>query len=354
MPPDPTAPPAPAGSTAPENAPDTVGDLAPARRAWGLERPGLALALGGTHGPDQAASHHRWVALAERLGLHSAWLPEMHFQPGVCPAPLVELAGYAATTKRLRFGTTSLLLPLHPPEEIAAEIASLDQLSRGRLLIGLGRGFQKPMLEAFGVPPAEKRDRFDDALDRILALWARANARAEPSALQTWQRPHPPLAVAAFGPKGLAQAARRALPYLASPVETLSQIEANLVRHREGLPDPSRPALSLAMRTVFVSEDPTVLESARASLEAESAGRRPGMPNAVAEAMDAPLSERVVLGSGDEVTAQLREIRRRLRLDLLVVRPQIGKVSREDAEASLGRLAREIWPAVIEGAPAVR
>ena len=80
--------------------------------AWGLERPALGISLGGTHGPDQAERHRAWTERAERLGLHSLWLPEMHFQPGVCPAPLIELAGFAARTERLRLGTTSLLLPL--------------------------------------------------------------------------------------------------------------------------------------------------------------------------------------------------------------------------------------------------
>ena len=321
-------------------------DLAQARSLWGLETPGLALSLGGTHGPDQVATHRSWVDLAEALGLHSVWLPEMHFQPGVCPAPLIELAGYAARTKRLRFGTTSLLLPLHPPEEIAAEIATLDQISGGRLLIGLGRGFQKPMLEAFGVPLAEKRDRFDDALDQILDLWRDHNGRDGRTALQTTQRPHPPLAVAAFGPKGLAQAARRALPYLASPVETFDQIAENHARHREGLPEPGGEVLRLALRTVFVHENPSVLEAARASLEAEMAGRRKGMPKAVNDAMEAPLDERAILGTPDFVRERLGEIQSQLGLDLLVARPQLSDIDRSDAERSLRLLSEEVWPAV--------
>ncbi|MBB83838.1 MAG: hypothetical protein CL931_08530 [Deltaproteobacteria bacterium] len=321
-------------------------DLAQARSLWGLETPGLALSLGGTHGPDQVATHRSWVDLAEALGLHSVWLPEMHFQPGVCPAPLIELAGYAARTKRLRFGTTSLLLPLHPPEEMAAEIATLDQISGGRLLIGLGRGFQKPMLEAFGVPLAEKRDRFDDALDQILDLWRDHNGRDGRTALQTTQRPHPPLAVAAFGPKGLAQAARRALPYLASPVETFDQIAENHARHREGLPEPGGEVLRLALRTVFVHENPSVLEAARASLEAEMAGRRKGMPKAVNDAMEAPLDERAILGTPDFVRERLGEIQSQLGLDLLVARPQLSDIDRSDAERSLRLLSEEVWPAV--------
>ena len=322
--------------------------LSDSRSAWGLETPALGLSLGGIQRSDQAESNHRWVEFAESLGLHSIWLPEMHFQPGVCPAPLVELAGYAAVTERLRLGTTSLLLPLHPPEEIAAEIATLDQISGGRLLIGLGRGFQKAMLEAFGVPPAEKRDRFDVALDRILALWSDHNDRAERSPLQTQQRPHPPLAVAAFGPKGLAQSARRGLPYLASPVETFEQIADNQARHRSLLPDPEAGALSLVMRTVFVSDDGAILEAARESLSREMQGRHKGMPKAINASLEAPLESRTVVGTTAEVIDRLITEQRRLGIDLLVARPQLSGLERSDQEKSLTRLAKDVWPAVLE------
>lgn len=318
----------------------------PDRIAWGLEKPGLGLSLGGTHGPGQLQTHREWVDRAEAWGLHSIWLPEMHFQSGVCAAPLVELAGYAARTRRIRLATTSLLLPLHPPEEIGAEIASLDRLSEGRVLIGLGRGFQRPMLEAFGVPPAEKRDRFDEALDRILTLWATHNARAEGASARTIQRPHPPLAVAAFGPKGLAQAARRALPYLASPIETFEQIAENQARHRAGLPDPSCPTLSLVIRTIFVSERLEEVEQARAALESEMGGRRRGMPQAVGRALAAPLEERAFIGSPQEIRDRLAAERDRLGIDLLVCRPQIRGLETKALIRSLEYVAGEIWPSV--------
>lgn len=314
------------------------------RRAWGLERPALGLSLGGDAGQASAAARHRWVDLAEALGLHSVWLPEMHFERGVCPAPLLELAAWAPRTRRLRLGTTSLLLPLHPPEALAAEIAALDQVSGGRALIGLGRGFQKRMLEAFRVRPSEKRDRFDEALDRMLALWTgEAEGRG---AFEPAQRPHPPLAVAAFGPKGLAQAARRGLPYLASPVETLDQIAENQTLHRAGLPDPTRPPLSLVMRTVFVCEDEAARNAIRARLTRELAGRRAGLPKAVSTAIEAPLDARVVIGAAAEVTDRLIRDRARLGLDLLIVRPQVEGIERAVLERSLEALAERVWPAV--------
>lgn len=313
-----------------------------ARAAWGLESPSLGLSLGGAHSTLQVELHRNWVSLAESLGLHSVWLPEMHFAPGACAQPLVELAGHAAATRRLRFGTTSLLLPLHPPARVAAEIAALDQLSGGRLLIGLGRGFNKKMLEAFDVPPAEKRDRFDAALDRLFALWAEGNARK--TALATFQKPHPPLAVAAFGPKALAQAASRGLPYLASPVETVDQIVENQARHRALLSNPNQRALSLVMRTVFVSDDANELREVRESLVHETTGRAVGMPTALRRALDAPLEERAVIGTLSEVTKRLRSDHARMGFDLLIVRPQFAKLDGVMLKRSLVRLVDEVWP----------
>jgi alkanesulfonate monooxygenase SsuD/methylene tetrahydromethanopterin reductase-like flavin-dependent oxidoreductase (luciferase family) len=314
------------------------------RQAWALETPSLALALGGSHDTLRVGQQRDWVERAESLGLHSVWLPEMHFAPDVCPAPLVELAGFAARTERIRLGTTSLLLPLHPPEIVAAELAALDRISRGRLLLGLGRGFQRRMLEAFGVDPARKRDHFDASLDHILALWSEANGRGGP--LATCQRPHPPLAVAAFGPKGLAQAARRGLPYLASPVETLDQIEANQRRHRALLPDPDARPLSLVMRSVFVSDDPCEVAAARRALAGELARSGGRMPLAVKDALAAPLDERALVGTPDAICERLVRERARLAIDLLIVRPWIAGLETESLERSLVRLAQEVWPEV--------
>lgn len=316
--------------------------LAESRAAWGLESPSLGISLGGAAPGEATAPRLRWVEQAEDLGLHSVWLPEMHFERGVSPAPLIELAAWAPITKRLRLGTTSLLLPLHPADELASEIAALDQVSAGRALIGLGRGFQRRMLEAFRVPPSEKRDRFDEALDRMLALWSEGNRKG--NGFATHQRPHPPLAVAAFGPKGLAQAARRNLPYLASPVETLDQIEENQRQHRAGLPDPGPAPLSLLMRTVFVSDDPRELAGIRDQLARELPARRTGLPEAVNAAIDAPLEARALIGTPEEVTERLDRLRARLSIDLLIVRPQLAGIPRPVLERSLVCLAKTVWP----------
>ena len=101
------------------------------------------------------------------------------------------------------------------------------------------------------------------------------------------------------------------------------------------------------MRTVFVSESESELKAARDGLEEEMNRRRPGMPAAVNQALDAPLDARVVLGHADQVSDRLREDRERLGIDLLIVRPSLAGVEPEACKASLQTLAEEIWPDII-------
>jgi alkanesulfonate monooxygenase SsuD/methylene tetrahydromethanopterin reductase-like flavin-dependent oxidoreductase (luciferase family) len=254
-----------------------------------------------------------------------------------------------------------VLLPIHHPVRLAAEVVAVDHLSRGRLILGLGRGFSRPLFEGFGIDPAEKRDRFDDSLDVLLELFRGRPARLEGGPFEAGplaptsarelplQRPHPPLAVAAFGPKGLQQAARRGLPYLASPMEPLDLIAENHRRHRSELPpgfDPDSLPVAV-MRTVFVARDRGEAERALAALDREQR-LPPGrpLPRALARVAAAPAAERVVIGELDGVIEQLHRYREQVGLDLLIVRAQIAGVDEAARRRSLDDLVEHVMPAL--------
>jgi alkanesulfonate monooxygenase SsuD/methylene tetrahydromethanopterin reductase-like flavin-dependent oxidoreductase (luciferase family) len=174
---------------------------------------------------------------------------------------LTLLAAVAARTSRLKLGCTSYLLPIRNPLQAAEEVAVLDRLSGGRLILGLGRGMQPAMFRAFGVEPAAKRKLFAANLEVMRRAWrgepvAEEEGRPLRLAPLPLQQPSPPLWVAAFGPLALKQVAALGLPYLASPIEPLAALEDNYRLHREAVAEAGLPAVSVVpvMRAVFVAE----------------------------------------------------------------------------------------------------
>jgi alkanesulfonate monooxygenase SsuD/methylene tetrahydromethanopterin reductase-like flavin-dependent oxidoreductase (luciferase family) len=305
-------------------------------------RLGLALA-----GPTDADAWRKTIALAEWAdanGFASVWLPEGHLRPGASSAPLVTLAAIAARTERVRLGTTSLLLSIHDPTRVAVEVAALDQLSGGRVILGVGRGFDPAMFRAFDVDPKEKRDRFDDALDVILAAWRRGERDDEPS-LRPYQAPHPPIWVAAFGPKGLAQAARRGLPYLASPLESFAAIAKNFADHAAQLPEgvDSRSLAIPVMRTVHVAADAAEARRVGEAAEVEFAAMAARAGRVFAARAAGAASERILVGEAAAVADTIARYRDATGMDHLVVRTASGIDARQRL-ASLERLLERVIP----------
>ncbi len=148
------------------------------------------------------------VQLADELGFDSAWLAELHFNPrfSVMPAPLMVAAAIAQTTSRIRIGTAVNLIPLHQPIRMAEEAATLDVLSEGRSIFGVGRGAMPTHYEGYGIDQSEGRDRFLEALELVLGAWKSENFDYQGSYFQAKglcviprpvQKPHPPVYIAA-------------------------------------------------------------------------------------------------------------------------------------------------------------
>ena len=99
--------------------------------------------------------------LADELGFDQVWLAELHFNPrfSMMPAPLMLGSAIAQITKDIRIGTAVNLLPLHQPIRLAEEVATLDQLSEGRAIFGIGRGAQPRQYQGYGIHMDEGRVR---------------------------------------------------------------------------------------------------------------------------------------------------------------------------------------------------
>ena len=310
---------------------------------WALDASGSTAVLGAL--VEQAET-------ADRLGFHSLWLPESHFQArGSNPAPLLLLAALAARTERIRLATTSYLLTIRHPLLVAEEVAVLDRLCGGRLILGVGRGFRPALFEAFDVPRASKRDRFEAALETMVQAWAGGSIRPqgpgeepdpEPLRLspEPLQKPHPPIWVAAFGPKALAQAGRLGLPYLASPIEPLARLVENYARHREAAPE-SVPYEALPvpiMRTLFLSRDDAVLARVREGLREQ--GRAMSSGRGFLRDIDlCDIDAWALVGTPERVADLVAQYREKLGVTHMVARTQVPGASPAEVEASIVALA---------------
>jgi natural product biosynthesis luciferase-like monooxygenase protein len=147
---------------------------------------------------------------AEALGFDSVWPAEHHFSEyGYLGAPQVSLAAVAARTSKLKLATGVVILPFHNPIRVAEDYALLDQMSDGRVVLGVGRGYQPMEYRGFGINQEQSRELFDESLEIITRAWTQETfsfhgkhntineltVRPKP-----FQRPMPPVYVAALMP----------------------------------------------------------------------------------------------------------------------------------------------------------
>jgi probable F420-dependent oxidoreductase len=166
---------------------------------------------------------------AETAGLESVWTGEHVVlpDPRVAPSPsdpqtplldpAVALSHIAAHTSRLRLGTGVIILPQRNPLVLAKELASVDVVSRGRLIFGLGTGYLEPEFRALGAPFEDRGAVTDEAIEAIKALWTMEKPAYKgrffsfegiDSQPRPIQKPHPPIVVGGMSRSGARRAAR--------------------------------------------------------------------------------------------------------------------------------------------------
>ena len=111
----------------------------------------------------------RLAELAEPLGFDSVWSVEHHFTDyTMCPDVVQFLSWMAARTRRVGLGSMVVVLPWHDPIRAAEQIAMLDQLSEGRMILGIGRGLGRVEFEGFRIDMGESRGRFVETAGLVL------------------------------------------------------------------------------------------------------------------------------------------------------------------------------------------
>jgi probable F420-dependent oxidoreductase len=143
-----------------------------------------------------------YFARAEELGFDSAWTQEGMLGSGPQLGPIETMTYAAACTQRMRLGCVVFVSTLHSPVHLAKSISTLDQLSRGRIEVGVGTGGKNRPFGAFGVDPARYVTRFTEGIALMKALWTEPlvtfdgefwQLKDAPMEPKPFTKPYPPL-----------------------------------------------------------------------------------------------------------------------------------------------------------------
>src|SRR4029450_4958334 len=216
-------------------------------------------------GEFDPARFRAYMARAESLGFDSAWTLE---QPlGTMPflSPLQTMTYAAACTERIRLGCVVFVTPLHSPVHLAKDLSTLDQLSRGRLEIGVGTGGRHRMFSAFQVDATSLVARFNEGLRLMKALgpesrvnfdgrfWQPKDAAMEP---KPFQKPHPPIWFGGSHPNALRRAVRYANGFFGAGSQTTPQFADQVKVVRQALSEQNRdPGTFPIAKRVYIAVD---------------------------------------------------------------------------------------------------
>ena len=316
------------------------------------------------------------VDAAEAWGLDAAWLSEIHFAPtrSVLSAPAVVASSVATRTRRLRVGTAVSVLPLQNPLRLAEEMATVDQIAEGRFDFGIGRSAFPRAYDVYGVPYAESRGRFEEALDVVLAAWKGEpfsyhgeyfqidNAHVAP---QPYTLPHPPLRVAATTEDTFPRMGQRGMPiFVGLRAMDVPELSACIKEYRRAWQEAGHPGdgdVSLRVATYAGETEKAAIEEPAESIRAyfnqmgelyrASAGNPAVARQARSEQLagltfEQMLETKVAFGSAQTLTERIAYLQGELGLNGFIAELNPGRmIPRDKVMRSLEIFAKEVAPA---------
>lgn len=281
--------------------------------------------------------------------------------------PVPYLARIAAEAGDMNVGVGILLLALQNPLDVAENFASLDVVTGGRLIFGVGLGYRDIEYEAFGIGKMGRVDRFEANLDIVLRLWAGeavdtdlewCRLRGARLSLLPAQRPRPPVWMAANSDAAVKRAARLADAWMVNPHATTATIRRQIELYRTSRESASSgPGDGLpVMREIFCAKDrPTALELAAPYLAEKYRtyakwGQDKVMPEA--ESFDIAYEElaeqRFIVGSPEDCLEALLPWRDELGVNQFIFRTNWAGMPAQSALGSVELLAKEVVPVLQE------
>ncbi len=216
-------------------------------------------------GEFDPAAFRAYFGRAEELGYDSAWAQEQVLGSAPQLGPVEAMTYAAACTQRLRLGCVVFVSTLHSPVQLAKSLSTLDQLTKGRLDIGIGTGGKHRPFAAFGIGPERYVARFTEGLALMKALWTEPRvtfdgefwqldgAAMEPKPVQ---KPHPPVWFGANGPAALRRATRLGDGFFGAGSAPTARFAEQVQIVRQALADAGRPAADFPIaKRVYIAVD---------------------------------------------------------------------------------------------------
>jgi probable F420-dependent oxidoreductase len=216
-------------------------------------------------GEFDPAAFRSYFARAEELGFHSAWAQETMLGSKPQLGPVEAMTYAAACTQRLRLGCAVFISTLYSPVHLAKSLSTLDQLSRGRIEIGVGTGGPGRQFAAFGADPQRYVARFTEGLALMKALWTDSRVTFDgefwqltdaPMEPKPFQQPFPPVWVGGSAPTALRRAVRLGNGFFGAGSTPTAKFADQVQIVREALNESGRPVRDFPIaKRVYVAVD---------------------------------------------------------------------------------------------------
>ena len=309
-----------------------------------------------------------FVRLADQLGFDSI-TKTAHYS--AYPFQMLQLvpmlARFAAEAPRMRLNAGVLLLPLMSPLHVAEEFATLDVITGGKIILGVGLGYRDVEFKAFGVPRSQRVRRFEANLIAIKRLWTEEKVQMKAGHFELddasclpkpLQRPHPPIWIGASADPAVERAARLGDCWYIGPAVEITALERQMDLYRRALDGAGKPfPAELPMRReVFVAK--TKQDAIRlcapylgAKYAAYHSWRQelPGDDRGLGQDFDKLIGDRFLIGSPAEVAEQIIAIHRRLGVNHLVMSTEWAGMPESLAIETIDMIAKEVFPLVRQG-----
>jgi len=313
--------------------------------------------------------------LSDQLGYHAVWLAEHHFDGGCAYVdPVTFAAAIAARTKNIKIGFAVAQMALHHPIRFAEQIALVDNISNGRMIVGVGRGTAYNFYEfrGFGIDPNEAHERLLEVEEILVEAWTTENYKHEGKYWQVeipvlrpqvFQKPHPPIIRACSGLESTLEMARNGRPFMMN-IQSDQTTKERLDLYRgtmaqAGYDDEAishNVAQSWVWRNVFVADTDAEAEAdgvpSFRAMRAYLSGNRQRMntveelaaqTSAVTGAARDSVDQGLIYGSPETVCEKLQPLRD-IGVGGIIIHFRLGPMPWEAAEHSLRLFAEKVAP----------